>query len=135
MTRLSAGWPINWMNATTDSANETSIAATAMPPETDFEIRRPKFAFSRNPMNGMSGMKTSISDGSLPFQSCKRVGVQRFTMTKERDDERETHRSFRSSHGHHEKHDDLTVGAAKRPPECHEAQIDRVQHDLDRQQD
>src|SRR6266853_2825846 len=117
--------------AATETANDSTIAPHAMIPAAALLRRRPKLAFSRKPTNGNSGISSSMS----PLQASERLGVQRLAMAEQADDDREADGGFGCGHGHHEEHDDLAVGCAERAAERDEAQVHRVQHDLDREQD
>src|SRR4051812_8897621 len=116
-----------------DTTNAPAIAAHASAPAAALLRRRPKAAFSRNPTNGSSGISRSIKR-FLPFQLRERIGVERFPIPEQRDDDRQADRSFGGRNGHHKKHDDLPVARSHRPPEGDERQVDGIQHDLDRQQ-
>ena len=50
----------------TDTPKAAITAAQAMPPDTDFDSRRPKKALTRNPRNGMSGISSNIEDSPSP---------------------------------------------------------------------
>ncbi len=61
MTRWSAGAPKICAAEASDRPKATSIAATATPPDTALERRRPSVALTRNPMNGARMMNSSIA--------------------------------------------------------------------------
>src|SRR4051812_29957729 len=133
ISRSSAGMPTRRATAATDTANDTMIDPHAIAPETPLATRRPKLAFRRKPTSGNSGMRSSIT--SSPFQARERIGVQRLAMAEEADHDGQTDGGFGRGDGHDEKHDDLSVGRAKRAAERDEGQVDGVEHDLDRQED
>src|SRR3954468_2306719 len=125
--------------AASDTAKAPAIAPTATAPDADFARRRPTLALTRNPSSGSSGISNSMTaqrSGArrLPFQHRERFGVQRLTMAKQRDHDRQADRRLGRRDGHHEEHDDLSVSGAQRAAERDECQVHRVQHDLDRQQ-
>src|SRR4051812_10869148 len=94
-----------------DTTKAPAIAAHASAPEAALLRRRPKVTFSRNPMNGSSGISRSIKcnhEGTktrrrstllrvlvfswpsfLPFQLRERIGVERFPIPEQRDDDRQ----------------------------------------------
>src|SRR5580765_2240916 len=117
---------------TAETRNDPSIAAQATAPAAALLRRRPKLAFTRKPMNGSSGISKSIR--CLPFECREGVGVQRFLVPEQRDDDCESNGRLRRGDGHDEKHDDLSVRRAQRTAEGDERQVHRVQHDLDRQE-
>src|SRR5438552_2396732 len=111
-----------------DSANETSIAPHATAPEAGLPMRRPRLAFTRNPMNGNNGINPSIcvpprrhedtknsglflvssdcfGSSCLPFEARERVRVQRLPMPEQRDHNREADRGLGRRHRHHEEHE------------------------------
>ena len=55
-------------------------------------------------------------------------------MPEQSDDERQSDRGFGGGHRHHEERDDLSVDLAELTAEGHERQVDRVEHDFNRQQ-
>ncbi len=59
-TRRSAGTASSDQADAADTRNDPNIAATARPPETDLDSRRPSEAFARNPRNGSSGINSSM---------------------------------------------------------------------------
>src|SRR5688572_13131084 len=69
-----------------------------------------------------------------PFQRRERVGIERFAMPEERDDQRQPHRRFRRGHGHDEERDDLPIDVPAIASKRHEREVHGVQHDFDRQQ-
>src|SRR5215813_3244124 len=77
----------------------------------------------------------SLNASHLPLQRREAVGVQRLPMPEQTDHDRESHGRFRGGDRHDEEHDDLPVRRPERPAERDEAQVDGVQHDLDREQD
>src|SRR5436190_2585065 len=113
--------------------NDNPIAPQATADATFLLLRRPPKALIRNPMSGSAGISSSI--GTSPLQLGERVGVQRLAVPEQADDDREADRRFRRGDGHHEEDDDLAVRGAVHAAERDEREIDRVQHDLDRQQD
>jgi hypothetical protein len=46
--------------AMTDTTNDAIITRQAMPPETDFDSRRPKKALTAKPRSGRSGISSSM---------------------------------------------------------------------------
>src|SRR4051812_17780808 len=87
MTRDSGGSATRRHTATSDTANETSIAAQATPPETAFDSLRPRPAFTRKPDSGRSGIRSSTD---LPLQRREGFGIERLSMTEQPDDDRQT---------------------------------------------
>src|SRR6266511_1198510 len=161
IARASGSMPTSRQTESAETKNDPIMAPHATAPDTDFVSRRPTPAFTRNPRKGRSGISSSMpppqpwnakaaksakkrlalralralcSTSSSPFQRRPGVGVQRFLVAEERDDDRQTDGRFRRRHGHHEEHDDLPVGRSERAPERDERQVHRVQHDLDRQE-
>src|SRR4051812_608570 len=134
IARDSSGRPASWTTDTSATANEATIAATATRPDTDFESRRPAAALIRNPMNGKSGISSSMV-AALPLQRREGVRIERLAMPEQRDHDGQADGGFGRRHRHHEKDDDLPFDGAERAPERHEREVHRVQHDLDRQQD
>src|SRR5215831_16869673 len=130
-TRFSGSRPASLATAATEIANDISIAPQAIAPAAPLPRRRWKPAFSRKPTSGRSGISSSMS----PLQARKRRRVERLAVAEQRDHDRKADRGFGRRHGHHEEHDDLAVGRPQRPAERDEAQVHRVEHDLDRQQD
>src|SRR5580704_8384233 len=116
MARLSGGNVNSLATAAADTANDSSMAPHATTPAAAFVRRRPKPAFSRKPMNGRSGISSSMS----PLQRCERVGVQRLAVAEQPDHDGQADGGFGRGDGHDEKHDDLPVGRAERAPERHE---------------
>src|SRR5687767_5937434 len=110
-TRDSGGSASSRHTATSDTANEPAIAAHAAAPAAALLIRRPKLAFSRNPANGNSGMRSSITRNHedaktrtcrslvgafvlswpsfLPFQLREHVRVERLAVPEQPDDDGE----------------------------------------------
>src|SRR5688572_967674 len=131
MARCSGAMPTSCQTAIAETANEASIAADARPPDTPFGSRRPIVALTRKPSNGNSGINASIS----PLEGRERVGIERFLVPEQGDDQRQADRRFGGGHRHHEERDDLPVDVAAVAAEGDERQVHRVQHDLDRQQD
>src|SRR5580765_2664578 len=129
--RFSGSSASSLTTAATETANDITIAPHATTPEAPLLRRRPKLAFSRKPTNGSRGISSSIS----PLQARERRRIERLAMPEQADHDREADGGFGRGDGHHEEHDDLPVGRAKRAAEGDKAQVHRVQHDLDRQQD
>ena len=57
------------------------------------------------------------------FNEREGVGVERFAVAEQRDDDRQADRGFGGGHGHDEEHDDLPVDGAERAAERHERQV------------
>src|SRR3954468_4277074 len=128
MARWSAGMPATCITRITATAKKASTAGEASQPDAAFGSRRPSEALTRNPSSGNRGISASIS----PLQRRKGVGVQRLASAEQRDHQRQADRRFGGGDGDDEEHDDLSVDVAGVAAECHERQVDRVQHDLDR---
>src|SRR3954467_14046252 len=100
-----SGVPSMANTAATDTPNAASIARQATPPETDFGNRLPRKALTRNPANGSSGISASTAIAILaasPLEAGERVGVQRFPVAEEGDDDRQANGGFGGGDGHHE---------------------------------
>src|ERR1700730_14519652 len=135
MARDGGGRPTSLQTATTATPNDAIIEPQARAPAAALLTRRPRKAFSRNPANGNSGIRTSISARfPLPFQRRERVRVERLAMPEETDHDGEPDGGLGRRDRHHEEHDDLPVDSAQGPAEGDEGQVHRVQHDLDRQE-
>src|SRR6185312_2077197 len=132
IARSSGGMPARRATAATDTANDRMIAPQATAPAAPLLMRRPKLELTRKPASGKRAISSSMRS---PLQAREGVGGQRLAMTEHADEDREADRGFGGGDGHDEEHDDLPVGGAERPAERDEAQVHRVQHDLDRQKD
>src|SRR5688572_28680221 len=116
-----------------ESPNAATIAAQAMPPDSDFGSRWPKNALMTKPASGSSGMSASISV-RLPFQCRKRVRAERLAVAEQRDHQRQAHGRLGGRDGHDEEGDDLSVDRAPVAADGDERQVDGVEHDLDGEQ-
>src|SRR5262245_30033185 len=128
MARASGGMFTSCRTETTATTNDPTMAAHAIPPDSALVRRRATLAFTRKPMKGRSGISSSIST-RLPLQHRERVWVERFTMTEQCDNDRQTDRGLSRRDRNDEKDDDLSVCGAKRTAECHERKVHRVEHD------
>src|SRR6476660_3521869 len=96
--RPSGGRAASCQTSTIDIPNDASIAAHATAPAAALLMRRPQPAFTRKPRNGSSGIRINMSgepranrthEGVSPFQTRKPVGVQRFAVAEQADDNRQ----------------------------------------------
>ena len=67
----------------------------------------------------------------LQLQNAGLVHIKRLAITKDRNDDSQTHRSFRSRDRHHDEHEKLPGHVLKETRERHERQIHSIQHQLD----
>ena len=82
-----------------------------------------------------SELSTLNSELSLALEEVELVYIDRLHIPEEGNDDCQTHRHFRSCHGHDKKDKDLPVQRVEEPGKSHEAQIDRVEHQLDGHED
>src|SRR5437867_2226284 len=129
--RDSGGSAARFHAVTTAMRNDASTEPQAIVPAAALPTRRPRPAVSRKPTNGRSGIRRSTS----PLERRERIGIERFAMTEEGDDDGETHGCLGRRDRHREENDDLSVRRAERAAEGHERQVDGVQHDFNRQKD
>src|SRR5919108_4873098 len=115
--------PTSCHTTITDTANDAIITNEARPPDTVFGSRRPKNALTTKPAKGKSGINAS---NPSPFECCEGIGVERFPMAEQRDDERQPDGGFGGRHRHDEERDDLPVDIAGIPTEGDETQIHRI---------
>src|SRR5581483_2440886 len=132
MARDSGSRPTRRHTDASATTNDAIIAPHATAPDALLVMRRPTLALTRNPTNGRSGISSSTPS---PLQRREGIGIERLAVAEQADHNREADLRFCCGDGHDEEHDDLTVRAAERSPERDERQVDRVQHDLDRQED
>src|SRR5688500_9277913 len=114
-----------------ETPNDASMTNDASPPDTLFDSRFPIVELTTKPRNGNSGISASMS----PLQGREGIRVQRLAVPEQGDDQRQADRGFGRRHRDHEERDDLAGDVAVVAPERDEAQVDGVQHDLDREQD
>src|SRR6516225_1490054 len=137
----SSGWSeTSCQTAAIETRKDSRMAPHATLPETCLVNRRPRLAFSRNPTSGRTGTRSSIrrSDRRFrvsPSQAHEAVGVERLAEPEQADHDRQPDGGLCGCHGHDEEDDDLAVGGAERPAKRDEAQVHRVEHDFDREQD
>src|SRR6476619_4400599 len=91
IARESSGRPTRRATAATETANDASMTAHAMPPDTLLDSRRPKLALTTKPRSGRSGISSSIAS---PLQAGEGIGIERFPMPVQADDDGEAHRRF-----------------------------------------
>src|SRR5205807_8224010 len=89
--------------------NDAIITPHATAPAAAFVSRRPRLALTRNPRNGRSGISSNMRLKSLPLECCERIGVERFLVPEQPDDNREADGRFSRGDGHDEEDDDLPV--------------------------
>src|SRR5688572_13403230 len=131
MARDSGAIPTSCHTLIAETTNDAIIASDARPPDTPFGRRRPNRALTRKPASGNSGISASTRS---PLERCEGVGVERFAVAEQRDDDRQADGGLGGRDRHHEERDDLAVDIAAEPAEGDERQVHRVQHDLDRQE-
>src|ERR1700730_11776248 len=137
IARASGSLPPSCHTAAQEIRNDASIAPHAARPATALLTRRPRLAFSRKPTNGRSGIKSSMGpsdDIRSPFEARERVGIQRLAGPEQADHDRQAHGRLGRRDGHDEEHDDLSIRGAQGPAERDECEVDRVEHDLDGQE-
>src|SRR5919201_5243218 len=112
-------------NARTPTMKDAIITPQAIDPETVFERRRPRLALITNPRNGSSGIRNSMNVvRGLPLQRRKAVGVERFPVAVQRNNDRQADGRLGRCDRHHEEHDDLPFRRPEGAAEGHERQVD-----------
>ena len=77
-------------------------------------------------------------DGSLsplPFEEINLGDIDRFPVSENGDDDRQTDGYLCGSNGHYKKHEYLTVALPQLAGERHKREVDRIQHQLDAHED
>src|SRR4051812_40549855 len=98
--------PTSDTTAASATTKDATIAPTATAPAAVLVSRRPRLALTRKPRNGSSGISSSMRVSASPFERPEHLGVERFVVPEQRDDDRQADRRFGGGHRHHEEHDD-----------------------------
>src|SRR5438477_10733209 len=124
------------------AAKQESAISREIPTEptpialTSLRLRRPApTPFTIAPIRGRSGTSQRSESPTLSFQEVDVVHVRGLPIPEDRDQDREPHGHFRGRDRHDEEDEDLAVHVAVLPGKGHEAQVHRVQHQLDRHED
>src|SRR5467141_25676 len=91
--------------------------------------------FTIAPSSGIRGTSQRSESPTLSFQEVHVVHVRGLPVAEDRDQDGEAHGHFRGRDRHHEEDEDLAVHLPVEFRERHEAQVHRVQHQLDRHED
>src|SRR5579872_596958 len=119
-----------------------------------FEKRRPRIPLIKKPARGSAGMSQSCCIRKNRFQQRRRdrkktakaasrlrgsvlhrvhfVHIQRFTVFEYRQDNGQSYGRFRRGNHHYEKRENVPVDLFELIGKCDEAQVDGIQHQLDR---
>src|SRR5262245_43994316 len=85
--RDSGGSSTRRQTANDEIENDAAMTPHATAPEAAFGKRRPSPALTRKPRNGSKGISSSIE--TSPAQVSERLGVERFAVSEQRDDNRQ----------------------------------------------
>src|ERR1700693_4255149 len=117
----------------TTQANESATEPTAMVLINAFGMRRPKIPLARNPSSGKIGMSQRSMMSVL--HRIDFVDHQRGAILKHSENNGQTHCGFGGGHHHHEEAVDVSIHLLELVGKSDEAQVHRVEHQLDGHED
>src|SRR5512138_3584590 len=116
------------------SAAETPTDPAPIAATRRLGIARPRIARTTNPASGRTGMSQRSAAMSALHRSGG-VGIERFEMTADLDEQGQADRDLGRGRGQDEEEHDLALGLAPARPGDDEGEPGRVDHDLERHED
>src|SRR5512140_2528671 len=129
MCGVSSGARANRVFTVHKKASSTLPMATAFTKV--FDARRPARPFTRKPASGSVGISQRCCIGSV-LQVAHFIDFQRRAILEHRQDDRQADRGLSRRHHHHKEGVDMAIRLPQLIGEGDKAQVDRVQHQLDR---
>src|SRR5436190_10325859 len=112
------------MKARNPIRNEIPTVAEPIAAMTLFDRRLPKKPLIAAPINGRTGISQSRSNAPMsPLQQVAAIHVERFAITKHRNHQSQSHRSFCSRHHQNKENENLAADLSMLAGESNKGQI------------